>query len=109
MRRNEILALRWCDLDLAARTISVTRSVERTKKHGRRVKGPKSARGRRTIKIDEGLVTLLRSERERHLRIRAGIPDGVEVDTSLMRLPDNTLVFPALNGTDLATLRCPAS
>jgi integrase len=109
MRRNEILALRWCDIDLAGRTISVTRSVERTDKYGLRVKGPKSARGRRTIKIDEGLVALLQSERERHLRLVAGIPDGVEVDTSLIRLPEGTLMFPALDGTDLSALRCPSS
>jgi integrase len=109
MRRNEILALRWCDIDLAARTISVTRSVERTDKYGLRVKGPKSARGRRTIKIDEGLVALLQSERERHLRLVAGIPDGVEVDTSLIRLPEGALAFPALDGTDLSALRCPSS
>jgi integrase len=109
MRRSEIVALRWCDIDLATRTVSVTRSIERTEKQGLRVKGPKSARGRRNIKIDETLTTLLRSERDRYLRLVAGIPDGVEVDTSLVRLPDGALVFPATDCTDLTALRCPAS
>jgi integrase len=72
-RRNEILALRWIDVDLDAKTIAITRSVEETKAHGRRVKGPKTKRGRRTIQIDDGLVALLRTERERHLRLVAGI------------------------------------
>jgi integrase len=107
MRRNEILALRWVDLDLEAKIISITRSIEETKKHGRRIKGPKSARGRRKIKIDDGLVALLRSERERHLRLVAGIPDGVKVDTSLIRLPEGALVFPAMRGGNLTVLRCP--
>jgi integrase len=106
-RRNEILALRWIDIDLEAKILSITRSIEETKKHGRGIKGPKSARGRRKIKIDDSLVALLRSERERHLRLVAGIPDGVEVDTSLIRLPEGALVFPATSGTDLTALRCP--
>jgi integrase len=106
MRRNEILALRWADIDLEAKTVSITRSIEETKLHGRGVKGPKTARGIRTIKVDDGLVDLLRSERERHLRLVAGIPDGAAVDLSLVRLPANALAFPAI-GTDLTALRCP--
>jgi integrase len=105
-RRNEVLALRWVDLDLEANTMSITRSIEETKQHGRRVKGPKTARGVRKITIDAGLVELLRRERERHLRLVAGIPDGVEVDLSLVKLPDGALVFPAI-GVDLTALRCP--
>jgi integrase len=104
-RRNEILALRWVDIDLAAKTISITRSQERTKAYGRRVKGPKSTRGRRTIMIDDGLVALLRAEKERHLRLVAGIPDGVEVDLSLIKLPDGALVFPAVKGGSLTALQ----
>lgn len=109
MRRNEILALRWIDINLGARTISVTRSVEQTGKHGRRVKGPKSARGNRLFEIDDGLVALLRSERDRHLRLVAGLPDGVDVDLSLIRLPDEALVFPAIGGGNLTALQSPQS
>jgi integrase len=35
MRRNELLALRWVDIDLEARLISVSRNVEDTIKYGR--------------------------------------------------------------------------
>jgi integrase len=103
-RRNEILALRWIDVDFTGKAISITRSQQRTKAHDRRVKGPKSARGRRTITIDDGLVALLKAEKERHLRLVAGLPEGVEVDLSLIKLPDGALVFPAIKGhsrTDL--------
>jgi integrase len=109
MRRNEILALRWVDIDPATGTISVTRSIERTKKHGRRVKGPKTARSRRTIKIDEGLTALLRSERERHLRLVAGVSDEANVDLSLVKLPDGAPVFPAIRGGSLTALQSPDS
>jgi integrase len=41
-------------------------------------------------------LTILLNEKERHQRICAGIPDGVEVDLSLVRLPDDALIFPAV-------------
>jgi integrase len=40
------------------------------------------------------LVALLVSERERHLRIMAGVPDGAPVDLSLVKLPAGALMFP---------------
>jgi integrase len=95
-RRNELLALRWSDVDLAAKALTVARALENTKAHGLRFKEPKTARGRRTIAIDDGLTDLLRAERERHLRIVAGIADGTPVDLSLVKLPDDALVFPSL-------------
>ena len=94
-RRSEILALRWENFDPIARTLRIEGSVEHTRRYGLRVKGPKSARGVRTIEIDAGLVTLLLAERERHLRLLAGIPDGVDVDLSLIKLPSGALMFPA--------------
>jgi integrase len=105
MRRNEILALRWVDIDFGAKTISITRSIDEAW-GGRNVKGPKSKRGVRDIEIDIGLLGLLRRERERHLRITAGIPDGADADLSLIKLPSDALVFPAI-GTSLTSLRCP--
>ena len=92
-RRNEILALRWSDL--AGTTLTIARSLEETKAHGRRFKAPKTRRGNRTIAIDGGLAGLLSVEREKYLRLTAGIADGAEVDLSLVRLPDEALIFPS--------------
>jgi hypothetical protein len=39
-------------------------------------------------------VALLKSERERYLRIVAGVPDGAAVDLSLVKLPPGALMFP---------------
>lgn len=94
-RRGEILALQWSDLDVAAKALRIERSVDETNAHGLRIKGPKSARGVRTISIDDGLITLLVAERERHLRLIAGVPEGAPVDLSLVRLPADALMFPA--------------
>jgi integrase len=93
-RRNEILALRWDDFDPAKKTLRIERAIDETKKHGLRLKGPKTERGKRTIQIDDDLVILLAAERERHLRLVAGVPDGVTVDLSLVKLPDGALMFP---------------
>lgn len=97
-RRGEILALRWCDLNLEEKKATIARSIDETKKHGRGTKQPKSERGKRTITIDDGLVALLRAEREKHLRIKAGIPEGARVNISLVKLPADALVFPAPPG-----------
>jgi integrase len=44
--------------------------------------------------IDDDTLAWLRAERERHLRILAGVPDAASVDLSLVKLPDGALVFP---------------
>ena len=109
-RLGEVLALRWSDLDVKAKTLRIERAIEITK-HGRRLKEPKSKRGRRTIVVDDMLVARLIPQRETHLRIAAGIPDGVEdVDLSMVRLPAEALMFPSpvdANGFDFARLRNP--
>jgi integrase len=95
-RRGEILALRWSDLDAEAKTLRIERAIEETKAFGLRFKVPKTERGKRTIMIDDGLVALLIAERQKYQRIVAGVPDGHGVDFSLVKLPANALMFPAL-------------
>jgi integrase len=94
-RRNEILALRWSDLDMSSRTLTIRRALEETRAHGVRFKEPKTGRGIRSIAIDENLVALLSVEREKHLRLAAGVADGVPVDLSLVKLPEGALMFPS--------------
>ena len=55
-RRNEILALRWEDLDAEKKTLRIERAIEETDEHGLRIKGPKTERGKRTITIDDDLL-----------------------------------------------------
>ena len=95
MRRNEVLALRWTDLDVRNKTLKVERSIESTLKYGLRFKGPKTKRSKRTIIIDEDLIALLLSVKTRHLRLKAGVSDHAQVDLSLIRLPENALMFPS--------------
>jgi integrase len=95
-RRNELLALRWTDLDQDKKTLRIERAWEQTKKFGLRLKPPKTKRGLRTIEIDEGTINILLAERRSYQRVQAGIPDGAEVDLSLVRLPAKALMFPGV-------------
>ncbi len=104
-RRNEILALRWTDIDFDKKTLRIERAIEQARGQPLALKGPKTVRGTRTIAIDDDLIAILRAEREKHLRLMAAVPDGVAVDISLIRLPEGALMFP--NPFTLTELRTP--
>ena len=81
-----MLAFRWVDFDPEKKTIRVERAI-----------GDQEVRHPLQAAEDvawEGSVSLLLQLRETHLRLCAGVPDGVEVDLSLIRLPDDALIFP---------------
>jgi integrase len=63
--------------------------------YGLALKEPKRARHKRTLAIDDDLLALLCTEREKLLRIAAGVPDEASVDLSLVRLPEGALIFPS--------------
>lgn len=98
MRRGELLALRWRDVDLDGGKLRVEQSLEQTKA-GLRFKAPKTKHGRRTITLPASIVAELLALREGRQRIAAGIPDGAPVDLSLVKLPDDALVFANWDGT----------
>jgi integrase len=69
LRRGELLALPWSNVDLDAATLRVERSLEETKA-GLRFKPPKTAHGRRTISLPPSTVTALREHRRKQLETR---------------------------------------
>jgi integrase len=90
MRRGELLALRWQDVDLDGGKLRVEQSVEQTKA-GLRYKSPKTKHGRRTITIPPSIVAELRmhwkEQQERRLALGAG------------KAAADALVFPTWNFT----------
>ncbi len=64
LRRGELLALRWSDVNLEARRLAVCRSLE-TVKGVTRTKPPKTARSARTIALPTFVVSSLGDERNR--------------------------------------------
>lgn len=86
-RRGELLALRWCDVNLDQGTLRIARSLERITvktakrvKHELRFKEPKTKQSRRTISLPPFVLARLRRRRllqaERFLADGAGRPSG---------------------------------
>ena len=74
MRRGELLALRWGDVDLDAGRIQVECSLEQTKA-GLRFKEPKTKHGRRSIKIPPSVVAELKAHwtQQQAQRLKLGL------------------------------------
>lgn len=75
MRRGELLALQWSDIDLDTATLRVERSLEETKA-GLRIKPPKTKRGRRSIKLPAEAVSMLRAHRIGQMKLRLELGQG---------------------------------
>ena len=111
MRRGELLALRWSDIDLKAMSLTVNQSLERIK--GRfEFKSPKTKTSRRTITLPAITVEALREHYKAQLedRLKLGLgrdpralvftrPDGRPMDADTLsktfrRLVASTKVTP---------------
>jgi integrase len=90
LRRGEIAALRWRDIDLAAAQLAIVQSAEQTKT-GVRYKEPKSGRGR-TVALSATLVTELRAHR---------VQQAQELLQVGKRLSDDDLVVTQADGSPL--------
>lgn len=62
LRRSELLALRWCDIDLEAGAIDVNGKIEQVGKRVRR-RAPKTKRSRRVVPFGPAVATVLRAQR----------------------------------------------
>jgi len=65
MRRSEILALRWCDLDLAMCQASVHRALHQLHSGEIVVRPPKSAKGSRMVALTPSTALVLEEHREK--------------------------------------------
>jgi integrase len=91
VRRGELLALRWVNTDLdAKKIIRIREALEETRAHGIRFKRAKTKSGHRDISLPDIVVEALREHRRRQLEDRVALGLG--------KLPDDALVFPALDG-----------
>lgn len=64
LRRGEVLALRWANIDLEQGWLFVSEALEQTKTHGVRFKAPKSNSSRRRIPLSSSLIQMLTAHRE---------------------------------------------
>jgi integrase len=92
LRRGEICALRWRNVDLVAGQISVVESLEQTKA-GLRFKSPKSGKGR-TVALSAMVMEELRSHRLKRAQelLRLGV--GLSEDDLVIAHADGSVVPP---------------
>ncbi len=92
MRRSEILALRWMDVDLIMCQLSVNRSLHVL--HDRSVvfRQPKTSKSRRTIALTPSTAIMLRKYYDDRTALFAGFGKSIE---------DSDLVFCHLDGSPL--------
>ena len=89
LRRGELLALQWGDIDLLTATLRVERSLEETNE-GLRLKPPKTKRGRRNLRLPGEAVEVLRAHKVQQMQVRLALGLGK---------PDaDTLVFSDIEG-----------
>jgi len=95
MRRSELLAVRWCDVDLLGMQISVSRTMQYINGVKNRVtfKEPKSKTSRRLIALSPSTVSILGEHRKAQERMRESL--------DLPPITDSDLVFSHWDGRPL--------
>lgn len=112
LRRGELLALRWSDIDLDSDsdkgTLTVARSLEQTRE-GLRFKEPKTKTSRRTIRLPAKTVELLKRHRKEQERFRLSIQLGRDVTDADVQIVafkrDDGLVFCDHEGAPVPPMR----
>ncbi|MCL0079931.1 site-specific integrase [Dehalococcoidia bacterium] len=92
MRRSELLALRWCDVDLLLCQLYVTRTLHHLRNGEIVFRSPKTSKGRRLVALSPSTVLVLREHKEMQAATRTMM--GIAVQ-------DDDLVFSDLNGKPL--------
>ena len=92
-RRGETLAIRWSDLDLVAKSVTIRRSLADTKTAGCFFKGPKNGKAR-TIALPAPLVSILEKHRSAQEREREALGKSYKESDLVFARPDGSLVTP---------------
>jgi integrase len=92
LRQGELLGLKWEDMDLEAKSLSVRRTLSAAKE-GPIFTTPKSPKSRRKVTLTEGAVEVLKRHRQRQLE---------ESKMVGAKWQDNGLVFCSVVGTPMS-------
>jgi integrase len=94
MRRSELLALRWSDIDLIYCQISVTRTLHHLR-DGRIIYGdPKTEKGRRLISLSPSTMIVLRNYREQRVINYQLLDRILKEDNLVFSQPDGSPLLP---------------
>jgi integrase len=87
VRRGELLALRWDNVDLERKIMRIIESLDETVQYGIRFKPTKTKSGQREISLPDIVIDILRNHRREQLELRLALGLG--------KAPEDALVFPA--------------
>src|SRR6266567_3535724 len=76
MRRGEMLALRWADIDFEGKSLHVRRTVDFIARYGYVENEPKTARGKRKILLPPFVIEMLKQHRVRQLEQRLKVGES---------------------------------
>ena len=96
MRKGEIIALRWSDIDLERRVLRVLHTVDYIPGYGYVEHEPKTPAGKRTIDLPEFFIDMLKHHRAKQVERRLKVGEVWE---------NRDLVFPDLTGGYLIPTR----
>ena len=115
LRRGELLALQWTDLDVESKTLSVTKQMNRI--NGELVVSPPKTRNSvRTLALPQQAVDLLIAEHKKHPRNPYLFPSpktGTMYDPDAFRRTHDKILRPSARSTsgsttsDIPSPRCP--
>jgi integrase len=91
LRRGELLALRWQDVDLDAAVLRVEQAIEQTTRAGIVIKQPKTKHGKRVVTLPPSTVTVLREHWKAQQEQRLALGLG--------KAPADALVFANWDGS----------
>lgn len=94
LRRGELIALEWSDIDLQAGTVSITKSTSIVS--GKAItKAPKNKTSIRTISIPTSVIELIRAYRKEQLQYRLSIGDQWEGDNHIFIQWNGRQMYPS--------------
>ena len=93
MRRGEIVALRWQDIDLGRGTLQITQSIEQLKREFR-FKAPKTERSRRTIRLPASLIDQLKHHRKEQSAMRLKLGLGKDASDLVFTTSEGRMLNP---------------
>ncbi|MFC1993376.1 tyrosine-type recombinase/integrase [Chloroflexota bacterium] len=103
LRRGELLALRWRNLDLESGTLTVVETAYRLGNGEYRIKEPKTQQSRRTVTLPSSLVELFKVYQADQVLLRVQLGISLNVDDFVFIRPDGSPINP--NAVTLAFRR----
>lgn len=102
LRRGEILALRWQDIDIDSGQATIARSLEQTK-NGLRYKRPKTERGSRNVALPSYTIDVLNRHRAEQAERRLRLGPVYEDNNLICARDDGAAIPPDTLSTNFAS------